>query len=75
MYIIYYSWRTYDLELSHTSASHQPHINNRAYHALQLMEKNAWTDSLLEDYVFYIMPNLNPDGYEYTHTHVSAANL
>lgn len=40
----------------------------------QLVE-NSKNRHLIESVDWYIIPSLNPDGYEYTHTHVSLLTL
>ena len=37
----------------------------------QLVEKNAANSALTDAVDWYILPVLNPDGYEYSHTNVS----
>ncbi len=34
-------------------------------------DHNANITALIDMYDWYILPVVNPDGYEYTHTHVS----
>ncbi|XP_059083604.1 carboxypeptidase B-like isoform X2 [Tigriopus californicus] len=38
------------------------------YMLSELVENSAYHQDLLSKYSFYIMPVMNPDGYEYTHT-------
>jgi carboxypeptidase A2 len=44
------------------------------YCAHQLIEEYQKNEKLLENLSWVILPVANPDGYEYTHTNVSAKN-
>ena len=39
-----------------------------SYFAYELLENAGNNEYLLDQYDFYVMPIVNPDGYEYTHT-------
>lgn len=44
-----------------------------ALYIIQQLVENPENSWLIQNVTWYVVPNLNPDGYEYSQTHVSTA--